>query len=116
MGSLNVCQVDLKRLGLGEFMDSKRNFGIVVSPFEKRMPRQTFRSGNAPTSQPLGLQELGVTDMATKQDKEDNRLSDKEAMHLAETTDVSPRQAKDLIEKHGKAKAEKEAKNFKAEG
>jgi hypothetical protein len=54
--------------------------------------------------------------MATKQNKKDNRLSDKEAMHLAETTDVSPRQAKDLIEKHGNAKAEKEAKNFKAEG
>ncbi|WP_167481014.1 MULTISPECIES: hypothetical protein [Mesorhizobium] len=54
--------------------------------------------------------------MATKQGKKDNRLSDKEAMHLAEITDVSPQQAKDLAEKHGKAKAEKEAKNFKAEG
>jgi hypothetical protein len=54
--------------------------------------------------------------MAIKQGKKDNRLSDKEAMHLAETTDVSPKQAKDLAEKHGKAKAAKEAKNFKAEG
>ncbi|WP_165778446.1 hypothetical protein [Mesorhizobium wenxiniae] len=54
--------------------------------------------------------------MATKQGKKDNRLSDKEAMHLAETTDVSPKQAKDLAEKYGKAKAKKEAKNFKAEG
>jgi hypothetical protein len=52
--------------------------------------------------------------MATKQRKKDNRLSDKEAMHLAETTDVSPQQA--FVEKHGKAKGEKEAKNFKAEG
>ncbi|WP_192180681.1 hypothetical protein [Mesorhizobium amorphae] len=51
--------------------------------------------------------------MAAKQGKKDNRLSDKEAMHLAEITDVSPQQAKDLAEK---AKAEKEAKNFKAEG
>jgi len=37
-------------------------------------------------------------------------------MHLAETTDVSPKQAKDLAAEHGKAKGEKEAKNFKAEG
>lgn len=39
------------------------------------------------------------------------------AMRLAETTDVSPRQAKELIQKHGKAspKVEKEARNFKAE-
>ena len=54
--------------------------------------------------------------MATKQGKKDNRLSDKEAMHLAEITDVSPKQAKDLAEKHGKEKGAKEAKNFKAEG
>ena len=54
--------------------------------------------------------------MAIKQGKKDNRLSDKEAMHLAETTDVSPQQAKDLAAKHGKDKAEKEARNFKAEG
>ena len=47
--------------------------------------------------------------MATKQGKKDNRLSDKEAMHIAETTDVS-------AAKHGKDKAMKEAKNFKAEG
>jgi hypothetical protein len=53
--------------------------------------------------------------MATKQGKDDSRLSDKEAMHLAETTDVSPQQAKELAEKHGKEKAIKEAKNFKAE-
>ena len=32
----------------------------------------------------------------------DNRLSDKEAMRLAETTDVSPKQAKDLVKEHGK--------------
>ena len=54
--------------------------------------------------------------MATKQGKKDNRLSDKEAMHLAEITDVSPQQAKDLAEKHGNEKGAKEAKNFKAEG
>ena len=40
--------------------------------------------------------------MASKQGKKDNRLSDKEAMHIAETTDVSPGQAKELAEKHGK--------------
>ncbi len=44
------------------------------------------------------------------------RLSEKEAMRLAETTDVSPRQAKELINRHGTKKAEKEAKEFKAEG
>ena len=54
--------------------------------------------------------------MATKQGKKDNRLSDKEAMHIAETTDVSPGQAKELAEKQGKDKAKEEARNFKAEG
>ncbi|WP_185975163.1 hypothetical protein [Mesorhizobium sp. WSM4310] len=54
--------------------------------------------------------------MATKQNNKDNRLSDKEALHLAETTDVSPGQAKEMAEKHGKDKAKEEAKNFKAEG
>ena len=43
---------------------------------------------------------------------------DRQALHLAETTDVSVGQARELIRKHGKdsAKVEKEAKNFKAEG
>ncbi|MBM2712743.1 hypothetical protein JQK88_16100 [Mesorhizobium caraganae] len=53
--------------------------------------------------------------MATKQGKKDNRLSERQAMHLAETTDVSIRQAKVLVEKHGRAKGKKEAKNFKAD-
>jgi len=43
------------------------------------------------------------------------RISEKEAMRLAETTDVSPKHAKELIEKHGATKARKEAKQFKAE-
>ncbi|TJX59217.1 MAG: hypothetical protein E5W21_13985 [Mesorhizobium sp.] len=73
-------------------------------------------NGNAMMSQPLGPYHSGDFTMATKQGKNDNRLSDKEALHIAETTDVSPRQAKELAEKHGKDKAEKEAKNFKAEG
>lgn len=44
--------------------------------------------------------------------------NDREAMKLAETTDVSPKQAKDLIRKHGKdsPKVREEARNFKAEG
>lgn len=46
------------------------------------------------------------------------RKRDEKALRLAETTDVSPNQAKDLMRKHGKdsAKVEMEAKNFKAEG
>lgn len=54
--------------------------------------------------------------MAIKQSKKDNRISDKEAMHIAETTDVSPKQAKDLVAELGKDKGKEEAKNFKAEG
>lgn len=53
--------------------------------------------------------------VSKERSKKDNRLAEKEAMHLAETTDVSLRQAKVLVEKHGRAKSEKEAKNFKAE-
>jgi len=39
-------------------------------------------------------------------------------MRLAETTDVSPKQARDLMREHGKdsEKVDKEARNFKAEG
>lgn len=48
--------------------------------------------------------------------KKDSTISDKEALDLAETTDVSPKQAKDLAAKHGKEGAKKEAKNYKAEG
>ncbi len=41
-----------------------------------------------------------------------------EALHLAETTDLSPNQAKALLRKHGNdwAKIKDEAKRFKAEG
>ncbi|MGX9181480.1 hypothetical protein [Mesorhizobium sp. BHbdii] len=51
-------------------------------------------------------------------DRKKRQPDDEEALRLAETTDVSPNQAKDLIRKHGKnsPKVEKEAKNFKAEG
>jgi hypothetical protein len=39
-----------------------------------------------------------------------------EVMHLAETTDLSPKQARDLLEKYGNdlERIRKEAKNFKA--
>lgn len=42
---------------------------------------------------------------------------DKKALRLAETTDLSPNQAKALLEKHGgdARKAAREAENFKAE-
>ncbi|MER8556435.1 hypothetical protein NKH69_22900 [Mesorhizobium sp. M0976] len=51
-------------------------------------------------------------------DRKTRDPDEKKALHLAETTDVSPKQAKDLMRKHGKdsPKIEKEAKNFKAEG
>ncbi|MER8819813.1 hypothetical protein NKH70_08280 [Mesorhizobium sp. M0991] len=51
-------------------------------------------------------------------DRKTRDADEKEALRLAETTDVSPKQAKDLMRKHGKdsPKVEKEAKNFKAEG
>jgi len=42
-------------------------------------------------------------------------LSDKEALEIAETTDISPKQAKDLTAEHGKEKAKTEAAKFKAE-
>jgi hypothetical protein len=44
--------------------------------------------------------------------------TEKKAMRLAETTDISPKQARDLMKKHGKdsSRVDKAAKNFKAEG
>lgn len=44
--------------------------------------------------------------------------TDREAMHLAEVTDVSQKQAKSLFREHGgdKKKAAEKARNFKAEG
>jgi hypothetical protein len=50
------------------------------------------------------------------QESNDNRTLEDQALKLAETTDVSPKQARELIEKHGFEKAEKEARKFKAEG
>ncbi|WP_195177751.1 hypothetical protein [Mesorhizobium sp. INR15] len=54
--------------------------------------------------------------MATKSSGKNVRLSDKEALNIAEQTEVSPKQAKDLATEHGKEKAQEEAKDFKAEG
>lgn len=50
--------------------------------------------------------------------KASTRDRDRKALSLAEKTDLSPKQAKDLMDKHGKdsPKVEKEARNFKAEG
>ena len=50
--------------------------------------------------------------------KRKNETTKKKAMRLAETTDLSPKQARDLMKKHGKdsPKVDKAAKNFKAEG
>ena len=41
-----------------------------------------------------------------------------EVQHLAETTDLSPNQARELLRRHGNdfAKIREEAENFKAEG
>lgn len=46
-----------------------------------------------------------------------DRTHEKAALRLAERTDVSPRQARELLDRHGgdMAAAEKEARNFKAE-
>ncbi|WP_457155465.1 hypothetical protein, partial [Mesorhizobium sp. P5_C1] len=57
-------------------------------------------------------------DSTMPKDQTKSQDSDREAMHLAETTDVSPKQAKDLLREHGgdKKKATEKAKNFKAEG
>jgi hypothetical protein len=54
--------------------------------------------------------------MTAKKQKTESK--DEKALRLAETTDVSPKQAKELMRKHGKnsPKVEKEARNFKAEG
>jgi hypothetical protein len=46
----------------------------------------------------------------------DHSISDKEALKIAEQTDVSPQQAKELATEHGKAKGEQEARKTKDEG
>ena len=46
----------------------------------------------------------------------DHRISDKEALRIAEQTDVSPNQAKELAKEHGKEKVKEEARNTKDEG
>jgi hypothetical protein len=73
------------------------------------------RRRNAWAIRSLLLRTAGVS-LMTKTGKKDSPLSDKEALKLAEATDVSPKQAKDLAAKHGKEGAKKEAKNYKAEG
>jgi hypothetical protein len=61
----------------------------------------------------------GKTPMAVKKG-EPGKLAEGrelEVKHLAETTDLSPKQARDLLEKYGNdfERIRKEAKNFKAE-
>jgi hypothetical protein len=58
---------------------------------------------------------MEVLQMATSKSK-DYRISDKEALRIAEQTDVSPQQAKDLAKEHGKEKGEEEARKIKDEG
>ena len=53
--------------------------------------------------------------VASRLIRQHTELSDKEALEIAETTDVSPKQAKDLAAEHGKEKAKTEAAKFKAE-
>lgn len=53
-----------------------------------------------------------MTDTPSK----NHRISDKEALRIAEQTDVSPQQAKDLAKEHGKTKGEQEARKTKDEG
>ena len=48
--------------------------------------------------------------------KKDHRISDQEALRIAEQTDVSPQQAKDLVKEHGKTKGTEEARKKKDEG
>jgi hypothetical protein len=63
----------------------------------------------------------GVNDMATKKTGEAGRLAkgaELEVQHLAETTDLSPKQARELLKRHGNdwEKIRREAETFKAEG
>ncbi|WP_208647196.1 hypothetical protein, partial [Mesorhizobium kowhaii] len=46
----------------------------------------------------------------------DHRISDQEALRIAEQTDVSPQQAKELAKEHGKEMGEQEARKTKDEG
>lgn len=52
--------------------------------------------------------------MATTPSK-DHHISDKEAVRIAEQTDVSPQQAKDLVKEHGREKGKEEARKSKDE-
>jgi hypothetical protein len=54
----------------------------------------------------------------SEKSKKSKENANKKAMRLAETTDVSLKQAKDLMRTYGKdsPRVEKAAKNFKAEG
>jgi len=60
-------------------------------------------------------------EMAKKKTAEGGRLAagqELEVQHLAETTDLSPNQARELLKRHGNdwEKIREEAKTFKAEG
>lgn len=61
---------------------------------------------------------MRTANKAGSRGKSPARDKDRKALRLAEKTDLSPKQAKDLMDKHGKdsPKVEKEARNFKAEG
>lgn len=68
-------------------------------------------------SDPVALEEA-VRDLRAREAGEKTETEDEKALRLAETTDISPQQAKDLMREHGKdsEKVDEEAENFKAEG
>ncbi|QKC84226.1 hypothetical protein EB232_23860 [Mesorhizobium sp. NZP2077] len=111
-----------KKTESNKVMPGQARTGAFQSPVRPAVIGEITLRNEKPKGERYGIQAVGsatikeIRTMASKQGKKDNRLSDKEAMHIAETTDVSPGQAKELAEKHGKDKARKEAANFKAEG
>ena len=83
----------------------------VASVSGKRVARKRRTDENAGASSDKALTDRGNLSRVAKGEQ-------LEVQHLAETTDLSPNQAKALLRKHGNdwAKIKDEAENFKAEG
>ena len=81
-------------------------------------------SGDGSEGAEIGMTQRGRSDMSDRAQPPKKRRTrtakgeDFEVKHLAETTDLSPKQARDLLRKYGNdwRKLEEEAKTFKAEG
>src|SRR6478735_4105477 len=85
----------------------------IVEVSSKRPEAMTTGHARVVASAKIDQNRLQRSSRVMTAKKQKSESEDNKALRLAETTDVSPKQAKELMRKHGKdsPKVEKEARN-----